>query len=222
MFAFLSCAALSPAQAQDAVLEDARLATVRDRLVGSVDAARREGFPSEWLLDKIAEGLSKRVPPPRIAGAVDTLLARIRTADALIDPVPSSTDRRRLLRAAVDALAAGAPREPLGRLVRELARGDRSSARVREALTTVAELAERQFGGVAAVEATLDAHRRGESPRELLRRARRIGRDPPGGRDRALRELGRGRGRGHGDVDVGRGRRDHGRDANPGRGRGRR
>ena len=199
VIATLSCAAPFSARAQDtaredvgpqeSLLEDARLAPVRDRLASSIDAARREDLPAEWLLDKVAEGLSKRVPSPRIA-------------------------------AAVDALAAGAPREPLGRLIRDVARGDRAHAadRVHEALTTVAELAERQFGGPAAVEATLEAHRRGERPSDLLRRARRIGRDPPGGRDGALRQLGR-RGDPRSGVDVHGAGRDHGRDENPGRGR---
>lgn len=215
--ASLWCAAL-PARAQD-VLDDARLSSVRERLAGSIESARREGLPSEWLVDKVAEGLSKRVPPARIAAAVEELAARIRAADALVEPV-GRADRRRVLRAAVDALAAGAPRRELGQLVREVARsgGPNTGGRVREALVTVAELAERQFGGAAAVEATREAHRRGEPPRELLRRARRIGRDPPGGRDRALRELGRGRGPGQRDVDARGVGRDHGRDGNPGRG----
>lgn len=225
VIAILSCAASLPARAQDTaregLLEDARLAPVRDRLATSIDAARLEALPAEWLLDKVAEGLSKRVPPPRIAAAVETLLERIRVADALVQPavVGPTAGRRRLLRAAVDALAAGAPREPLGRLIREVARGDRGGAaeRAHEALTTVAELGERQFGGAAAVEATREAHRRGERPSELLRRARRIGRDPPGGRDGALRQLGR-QGVPRSGVDERGGGRDHGRDGNPGRG----
>jgi len=231
VIAILSCAAPFSARAQDtaredvgpqeSLLEDARLAPVRDRLASSIDAARREDLPAEWLLDKVAEGLSKRVPSPRIAAAVETLLDRIRVADGMVRPalVGQPARRTRLLRAAVDALAAGAPREPLGRLIRDVARGDRAHAadRVHEALTTVAELAERQFGGPAAVEATLEAHRRGERPSDLLRRARRIGRDPPGGRDGALRQLGR-RGDPRSGVDVHGAGRDHGRDENPGRG----
>lgn len=188
------CAAL--AQPSEAVLEDARLAPVRDRLERAVAAARAENLPGEWLLDKIAEGLSKRVPPQRIAAAVDVLLGRIRSADAMIRAVPGArgAERRRLVRAAVDALAAGAPEEPLSRLVREVAR-DRASAvaRLQEVLTTVAELTERDFGGEASVAATADAwrRRRADGLRELLAGARRIGPAPRSDRDVALRGVGR-------------------------------
>ncbi len=221
------CASLAPATAaaQAEVLSDARLAPVHDRLAQSVDAAQREGLPSEWLLEKVAEGLSKHVSAPRIAAAVDTLLTRIRSADTLVRAVPGARgeERRRLLRAAVDALAAGAPHDGLGRLLREVVRRDRSDAprRAHDALTTVAELAERHFGGRAAVEATTDAYRQGRRAglNDLLRRARQIGPGPPNGRDEALRSLGRAVGRGQiGGVDPGERGRDHGRDGQPGHG----
>lgn len=223
----LSCAALVAlprvARAQSHPADDARLAPVRNRLAAAIEAAQREGLPSEWLLDKIAEGLSKRVPPERIAAAVDALLERIRIADELVRPIPNAArDHRRLLRAALDALTAGAPHEPLGHLVREIVRSERAHAseRVREALTTVAELTERQFGGEAAVDAAREAYRqgRGRGLGDLLQRARRIARDPPGGRDRALRELGREVGRGARGIDRASAGGDHARDAHRGRG----
>ncbi|HJL17070.1 MAG TPA: hypothetical protein RMH99_15500, partial [Sandaracinaceae bacterium LLY-WYZ-13_1] len=160
----LGVAAGAPAHAQESsVLSDPRLAAVRPRLSEAVEAAERDGLPPAWLLDKVAEGLSKHVPPPLIARAVDTLLSRMRAADGMVRDVPGvrGRARRRLLRVAVDALSAGAPAEGVGRLVREAARGDRAGAagRVREALVTVAELAERDFSGPAAVQAARDAYR---------------------------------------------------------------
>ncbi len=213
----------SSAAAQQEVLTDARLGPSRERLARSVGAARREGLPSQWLIDKVAEGLSKHVPPPRIAAAVDLLLGRIRAADQLIRPVPGArgAQRRRLLRAAVDALAAGAPHQGLGQLVREIVHRDPAEAprRVHDALTTVAELAERHFGGRAAVDATTDAYRRGRRAglHDLLQRARQIGPGPPGHRDHALRGLGRTVGHGNGVDPASRGR-DHDRDGRPGHG----
>jgi hypothetical protein len=205
------------------VLSEARLDPVRDRLRAAVEAAEADGLPREWLLDKVAEGLSKRVPPPLIARAVDSLLTRMRTADGLVRDVPNARGRarRRLLRAAVDALAAGAPARGVGRLVAEAARGERAGApaRAREALVTVAELAERGFSGRASVEATREAYRRDRRGGlgRLLRRARRIGPAPPGGRDEALRRAGRAIG-----IDRPRRGRDHGPHGAPGdRGRGR-
>lgn len=210
------------------VLSHSRLAPVRDRLQAAVAAAEAEHLPSEWLLDKVAEGLSKNVAPPLIARAVDGLLSRMRMAEALLRDVPNARgrERRRLLRAAVDALTAGAPPDAMGRLVRDAARGDRAGApaRTREVLVTVAELAERSFSGRAAVEATADAYRRARLPGldRLLRRARGIGAGDPHGRDAALREAGRAVTR---TVDRPSRRRDHGsHDSPPGppgaRGRG--
>lgn len=197
----------SYAAAQDAVLDDARLGSVRAALAADVEAARREGFPDEWLLDKIAEGLSKRIAPPRIASAVHALLERIRTADRLLGAVPRE---RRPLRAAVDALTAGAPETELARLVSSVLARDPGA--LRAALVTVAELAERDFSGSAAVGATLDAYRRGgqSAVRTLLADARRI--DPSAPRDEALRRLGRG-------IDRGGRGRDHDLDDHAGRGR---
>jgi hypothetical protein len=213
------------ASAQAAGLDDARLAPVRGELTQAVEAARAEGLPSDWLLEKVREGLSKRVPPPMIARAVTTLLARMRTADALVSSlVRDPVARRPLLRAAVDALAAGAPERPLRALVREAAQGggDDAPARASEALVTVAELAERGFSGDAAVSATADAYRRGRRAGlfELLSRARRLGPDTPGGsgRDDALRRVGRSVGSGGGPpVDRGAQGRDHGAHGPPGR-----
>lgn len=220
--ATLAGAPVGAAAQSSSVLSDARLEPVRDRLTQSLDAAHRDGLPSEWLLDKVAEGLSKHVPPGRIVAAVDTLLSRMRAADALIREVPGArgAEHRRLLRAALDALTAGAPHEGLGRLVREVVRSDRAEAprRVHEALTTVAELAERQFGGHAAVDATTEAYQHGRRGglSDLLRQARRIGPGPA--RDDALRNLGRRVGRAESDVDHGGRGSDHRPDVPPARG----
>jgi hypothetical protein len=201
------------AQAQRSVLDDPRLAPVRQELTQSLEAARADGLPDEWLLDRMAEGLAKRVPPPAIARAVDALLTRMRTAERLVELVPSARGQRiHILRAAVDALAAGAPEAALGRLVREVVRLEPSHApaHVREALVTVAELSERDFGGPAAADATTRAYQRArrDGLAGLLENARRIGATPQGGRDEALRRLSRdARG-----IDPPRGGGDHDRE----------
>ena len=76
--------AAASAQVSGQVEADARLASVRPRLDAALEAARQEQLPMEWLRDKIAEGLSKGVPAPRIAGAVEVVLGRMRTSDAMI------------------------------------------------------------------------------------------------------------------------------------------
>jgi len=213
--------AAASAQAPGQVEADARLASVRPRLDAALEAARQEQLPMEWLRDKIAEGLSKGVPAPRIAGAVEVVLGRMRTSDAMIRSFRlRGAARRRLLRASVDALSAGAPAEGVERLIRHVRTRGGDAAAARRALVTVAELGERGFSGAAAVESVAEAHRRGggQAVAELARRARGIRDDAPGGRDRALRGLGRGVGghvgsgarRGRG-VDAPGGRGDHGR-----------
>lgn len=213
--------AAASAQAPGQVESDARLASVRPRLDAALEAARQEQLPMEWLRDKIAEGLSKGVPPPRIAGAVEVVLGRMRASDAMIRSFRlRGAARRRLLRASVDALSAGAPAEGVERLIRHVRSRGGDAAAARRALVTVAELGERGFSGAAAVESVAEAHRRGggEAVAELARRARGIRDDAPGGRDRALRGLGRGVGSGVGSgarrgrgVDGRGGRGDHGR-----------
>lgn len=199
-----------------AVESDARLASVRGRLDAALEAARRGGLPEEWLRAKIAEGLSKRVPPPLIAAAVEALGQRMRAADAMVRDLGPARGRRPLLRAAVDALSARAPEARVRGLIAQVRERGGGAPEVRGALVTVAELAERGFSGEAAVEAAAEAHRRGGSRGlgELTRRARGIRDDVPGGRDRALRGLGRAVGAARG-VDARRGGGDHG-----GRGRG--
>ncbi|MEQ9075594.1 MAG: hypothetical protein RLP09_17190 [Sandaracinaceae bacterium] len=213
--------AAASAQAPGQVESDARLASVRPRLDAALDAARQEQLPMEWLRDKIAEGLSKGVPAPRIAGAVEVVLGRMRTSDAMIRSFRlRGAARRRLLRASVDALSAGAPAEGVERLIRHVRTRGGDAAAARRALVTVAELGERGFSGAAAVESVAEAHQRGggQAVAELARRARGIRDDAPGGRDRALRGLGRGVGSGVGSgarrgrgVDGRGGRGDHGR-----------
>lgn len=200
------------ARAQD-VLEDARLAPVRAQLTEAVDAAEADDLPAEWLRQKIAEGLSKRVPPAVIVRATRALLERMRTADTMLRPVaarPSS--RHRLLRAGVDALAAGAPARQTAALVRRVASDDppRAGERVREVLEAVAELGERHFSGRAAIDAVTRAYARdrGTGIAAMMSAARQI---RGGDRDGALERVGRGRA-----VDPGRGRVDHGRDVGRG------
>ena len=185
-FAFVLLVGASSAEAQG-VLDDPRLGASRTAIAAAVAAARTEGLPEAFILDKVAEGLSKGVPPERIAGAVDRLLTHMRAAHEIVTPVRGG-DRRTLLRAGLDAIAAGAPIPRLRALVREV--GFDSPVPVQRSLVTVAELTERGFTGASSVEATSDAYRGGrlDGLRDLLVGARRL---HGGNRDEGLRQLGR-------------------------------
>jgi hypothetical protein len=140
---------------------DPRVAAVRSSLERTLADAEAEGLPSAWLRDKVAEGLAKHASPGRIVQAVEALHRRMQTADAIEARLPlGGSDRpRTLLRALVDALAAGAPPEGLERLVQFVSTATRTRDTTRRAALTVAELEERQLSPVVALELTSRAFR---------------------------------------------------------------
>jgi len=193
----LGPAALGAAQ-DTSVLLDARVAPARGRIEAAVSAARGEGLPQSWLLDKVREGIAKHVAADRIAAAVDGLLGRMRVANTLtrfMPHQPAQARRDAVLRAIVDALAAGAPAGELGEIVRVAARGDSANAaqNIVRSMGAVAELGERGFAGAVAAQATKIAFERegvaGLSA--LVQEARRLSRIDPSTRDGLLRDAAR-------------------------------
>jgi len=204
------------AAAQDAPLDDARVASVRERLVGAADRAEAEGLPRAWIDAKVREGLAKRVPAARIAAAVEQLASRMHDAATVARNVPAR-GRTEVARAVLDALAVGAQLEPLTELVREVARrSDSTSVDVQHAVSAVAELGERGFEPGLATRSTLAAWRDGgrDALRSLVALARTIPREDARARGAELTraaESARGEQR---DRSEQRGRsedRDHGR-----------
>jgi hypothetical protein len=176
------------------ILADARVAAIRERVQSALDRAEAKGLPSEWLLDKVAEGLAKRVPPPRIVPAVEALLARIEAADRVLVAVEgrsarATSARGPSLRAALEALTVNAPEQALVGLGRAVAARGGKPEDVRAGFTSVAELGERGFEGSAAVDAVRVAFERGGPGAwpALLSHAERIGPDGPEARVEALR-----------------------------------
>lgn len=141
---------------------DARLAEVRDRVDAATQSAAEAGLPAEWLLDKVAEGLAKGVPPGQIISAVEHLGERMRAAARIQHELPPARDRaqaRATLRALVDALSVDAPPGAVARLARGVARSDPDA--VAAGIDAVADLGERGFRGEAAVHAVEVAFERG-------------------------------------------------------------
>ena len=110
---FLGVAATAP----DAVAQDSRL---RDRLPppavapveAVVDAARRDGLPTEPLVDRALEGASKRAPADRIVIAVQRLAGELRTARAALGASATAGE----IVAGASALRAGATPDDLATL----------------------------------------------------------------------------------------------------------
>lgn len=131
-------------QAPDALGES------QSRVQKAMERAQAQGLPAGWLSDKVAEGMAKRVPAPRIAVAVDQLLERMVVAQRIASEArprgrkpqqkkgkPEGVGERGaargaasrggrtppgLLRGLVDALAVGASEQSLRQLVKGAAR----------------------------------------------------------------------------------------------------
>ncbi len=125
------------ARADRPAVVDARLGGSDADVRAVLDRARAHGLPSEVLADKVREGLAKGVPPLRIAlvvrGLADSLDHARNEAQSAHVASPSAT----LLKAVVEAHAAGVgPSE-----VATLLRGDaRDRERAVEVLTDLAQL----------------------------------------------------------------------------------
>lgn len=168
-----------PLAAQDV---DPRMERIRAQLpeaaVEQIEAriqnARAQGLPVEPLLDKAVEGIAKRVPPPRIAGAVDQLAQDLGRAHALlVDGVPpAATD----VAAVADAMRRGVPEQAIERI----ARGGQPEEPVAAAVHTLGDLMDRGVPADQAV-AVLEAWRGRGAQREELR-------ELPGAVERLIRQ----------------------------------
>src|SRR5215510_4875797 len=96
------------------------------RLLDVVAQAKRQDLPVGPVLDKVKEGLAKRVPPARIAGVAERLAGELATSRDLVRRaeqkgirVESRGERERATEAVADALGKGvSPKE-----VEDLSRG---------------------------------------------------------------------------------------------------
>jgi hypothetical protein len=87
---------------------DPRLEPVRAELAQVVDQTTTAGLPSDMLVAKVQEGLAKNVPLPRLVAVVRTLASDLAAAQKFVaSVVPSAKPQPALLRALVDAKAAG-------------------------------------------------------------------------------------------------------------------
>jgi hypothetical protein len=89
--AVLAAVAPAPARAQDprlARLDDA----TRGRVTGIIDSLRGAGVPSEPLVQKALEGVSKHAPSDRIVTAVQALGRDLGTARAALGPTATDAE----------------------------------------------------------------------------------------------------------------------------------
>ena len=103
----------------------------REAVSGLLDAARKEGLPTEPLVDKALEGASKQANGPVIVSVVKVLMGDLRRAREALGPASTARD----IAAGADALRAGVNLRELERL-----RMARSTVRVSTALDMVSYL----------------------------------------------------------------------------------
>lgn len=145
------------------LLADPALATERARLSELIASIDRSTLPQALLVEKVREGLAKHVPAARIVQAVSVLRGRLLVVDRLLEAsarTPAAT-RGAAAIALVDALNAGLSEAELATVLRALGGAARDLSVVREVAITMAELAERGFGGSAVVNVTTLAWRQG-------------------------------------------------------------
>jgi hypothetical protein len=99
------------------------------RLLDVVAQAKRQDLPIGPVLDKVKEGVAKRIPPERIAAVASRLSGELATARDLVRRaerdgvrVEAAGERERATEAVADALGKGVPVKEMENLSRQVAR----------------------------------------------------------------------------------------------------
>ncbi|MCU1279126.1 MAG: hypothetical protein JWM53_2672 [bacterium] len=100
--------AASAARADAPSIDDARLGPSASELHAAIDGAARAGLPQDLLIDKVREGLAKGVAPARIVAVVRGLSDSLGRARSEAQPFAGAAPSASLLKAIVEAHAAGA------------------------------------------------------------------------------------------------------------------
>jgi len=108
----LALASAGALQAQDPRLEGRLDPTTQAAVTGLLDSARAAGLPTEPIVDKVLEGMTKRASPDRIVAALRTLSTALRSARVALGPGAPEGD----VIAGASALRAGAKPETLERI----------------------------------------------------------------------------------------------------------
>lgn len=127
--------------------DDARLAGVQSRLTTTMALVAKEQLPADVVVNKVREGLAKRVPPAAIAGAVERLVEQLRQARALAKAEGIAKPSARLLQSVAEASLASVDRSALRRLLS----GPQEEANKAQAIESLADLKLRGYAPEATV-----------------------------------------------------------------------
>ncbi|RMH20443.1 MAG: hypothetical protein D6701_03760 [Gemmatimonadetes bacterium] len=147
--------------------------------------AARQGLPAEPLYDKALEGAAKRIPPPRVVGALRDYAGRLARARELMGGTPQTS----WIVAGADALRRGVAPDAVRAV------GERAGERTPMALVVMGDLVEAGVPADRAVEVLREALQRTRTEEGLLdvpaalRRMVRDGVLPPDAARRMLRAM---------------------------------
>jgi len=148
---------------------DGRLDSLTRQAVQRViDAARRDGLPTEPLVSKALEGATKRAPGPRIVAVVQTLAAALREARATLGGGAAETE----IVAGAGALQAGMRPAALARL-----RAARPNRPLTMPLVVLADLVTRGVPADTAAAAVLTLSQHGATDADFIVLRRDVERD---------------------------------------------
>ena len=181
--------AATHAQANDAARARAGLnASAATRFDAAIARAEREDLPTESIVSKALEGIAKRVPPDRIAVAVEQRLDLLVRARAALEPRRRDADRepqregavRARARAEISAVADAMQRGVDDDAVRRLSADSRPDEPISTSVHVLADLVQRGVPSDVALDVLSAWRARGNSAADLA--------DVPAGIDRLVRQ----------------------------------
>lgn len=157
------------------------------RLLDVVAEARRQDLPAAAVVDKIKEGLAKRIPPERIASVASRIASELMTSRDLIRRaeregirVEVPGERERAVGAVADALGRGVPPKEVEELARHVAHSSPHQAtmsRLESGAQVAADLISMGLSPRAAAETVAAALARGSTPRDIERLREQLARE---------------------------------------------
>src|SRR5262249_21802711 len=156
------------------------------RLLDVVAQAKRQDLPVGPVLDKVKEGLAKRVPPARIAGVAERLAGELATSRDLVRRaeqkgirVESRGERERATEAVADALGKGGAPKELEELSQGIARSRERATmtRLKAGAQVTADLVAMGLSPHDATETVGAAVNRGLSQHDIERLRERLGQE---------------------------------------------
>lgn len=182
--------AAAHAQGNDAARARAGLnASAAARFDAAIARAEREDLPTESIVSKALEGIAKRVPPDRIAVAIEQRLDLLVRARAALEPRRRDTETRdpqrerevrARARAEISAVADAMQRGVDDDAVRRLSADSRPDEPISTAVHVLADLVQRGVPSDVALEVLSAWRARGNSAADLA--------DVPAGIDRLVRQ----------------------------------